>query len=244
MAAPALFRQARFETSVAALEMLPPDGPGEIAFAGRSNAGKSSALNTLADHKRLAFVSKTPGRTQLINYFDIGGGLRLVDLPGYGYAKVPDAIRALWGRLIGDYVLVRRSLKGLALIMDVRRPMTDHDLKLLQWFGQTGKPVHVMLTKSDKLARAEGERVLATVRVQLAAISPMYTAQLFSSLKRTGVQEAEAVFAGWLGLDVPVAEATLAATRRGGPTPKRMAGMRAPAGKKNPPGQGRKAARG
>lgn len=244
MSAPKLFRQARFETSVAALELLPPDGPGEIAFAGRSNAGKSSALNTLADHKRLAFVSKTPGRTQLINYFDIGGGFRLVDLPGYGYAKVPDAIRAPWGRLIGDYVLVRQSLKGLAVIMDVRHPMTDHDLRLLQWFGQTGKPVHVMLTKADKLARTEGLRVLATVRQQLATLSPVYTAQLFSSLKRTGVDEAEAVFAGWLGLEVPAPDAAPAAPRRTGPTPKRAAGMRPAAGRKKPPGQGGKAARG
>jgi GTP-binding protein len=201
MSAPKLFRQARFETSVAKLEMLPPEGIGEIAFAGRSNAGKSSALNTLADHKRLAFVSKTPGRTQLINYFDLGGGLHLVDLPGYGYAKVPDAIRAPWGRLIGDYVLVRQSLKGLAVIMDVRHPMTEHDYRLLDWFGQTGKPVHVLLTKSDKLIRAEGMRILATVRQQLASLSPVYTAQLFSSLKKTGVEEAEKVFAVWLGLE-------------------------------------------
>lgn len=244
MSAPKLFRQARFETSVAALELLPPDGPGEIAFAGRSNAGKSSALNTLADHKRLAFVSKTPGRTQLINYFDIGGGFRLVDLPGYGYAKVPDAIRAPWGRLIGDYVLVRQSLKGLAVIMDVRHPMTDHDLRLLQWFGQTGKPVHVMLTKADKLARTEGLRVLATVRQQLSTLSPVYTAQLFSSLKRTGVDEAEAMFAGWLGLEVSTPDAAPAVPRRSGPTPKRAAGMRPATGRKKPPGQGGKAARG
>lgn len=206
MSAPKLFRQARFETSVAKLELLPPEGLGEIAFAGRSNAGKSSALNTLADHKRLAFVSKTPGRTQLINYFDLGNGLHLVDLPGYGYAKVPDAIRAPWGRLIGDYVLLRQSLKGLAVIMDVRHPMTDHDHRLLDWFGQTGKPVHVLLTKADKLTRTEGLRILAAVRQQLTALSPVYTAQLFSSLKKTGVEDAESVFAAWLGLQALLAE--------------------------------------
>ncbi len=206
MSAPKLFRQARFETSVAKLEMLPPEGLGEIAFAGRSNAGKSSALNTLADHKRLAFVSKTPGRTQLINYFDLGNGLHLVDLPGYGYAKVPVAIRAPWGRLIGDYVLVRQSLKGLAVIMDVRHPMTDHDYRLLDWFGQTGKPVHVLLTKSDKLTRADGMRTLATVKQRLSKLSPIYTAQLFSSLKKNGIEDAEKVFASWLGLEALLEE--------------------------------------
>jgi GTP-binding protein len=207
MYVPRLFRKARFETSVAELDRLPPEGFGEIAFAGRSNAGKSSALNTLADHKRLAFVSKTPGRTQLINFFDIGDGRRLVDLPGYGYAKVPDAVRAPWARLLGDYVLVRESLKGLAVIMDVRHPMTDHDRRLLDWFSQTGKPVHVLLTKADKLTRSEGMKTLAAVRQSLALLSTNHTAQLFSSLKKTGVEEAEAMFAGWLGIALPAPEA-------------------------------------
>ena len=203
MYVPRLFRKARFETSVAELDRLPPEGFGEIAFAGRSNAGKSSALNTLADHKRLAFVSKTPGRTQLINFFDIGEGRRLVDLPGYGYAKVPDAVRAPWARLLGDYLLVRESLKGLAVIMDVRHPMTDHDRRLLDWFSQTGKPVHVLLTKADKLTRTEGLKTLSAVRQSLALLSTHHTAQLFSSLKKTGVEEAEKVFAGWLGIELP-----------------------------------------
>jgi GTP-binding protein len=201
MPASRLFRQARFETSVASLDKLPPEASGEIAFAGRSNAGKSSALNALADRKRLAFVSKTPGRTQLINYFDLGGGRHLVDLPGYGYAKVPEAVRAQWGGLLGDYLLVRQSLKGLALIMDARHPMTGHDLRLLAWFGPTGKPVHVLLTKSDKLSQEQGKRTLAAVERELAKLSPRYTAQLFSSLRKTGVEAAERVFAGWLGLD-------------------------------------------
>lgn len=188
-------------TSVAAIETLPPEGLGEIAFAGRSNAGKSSALNTLADQKQLAFVSKTPGRTQLINYFDLGAGRHLVDLPGYGYAKVPAAIRAPWEQLLGDYLLVRQSLKGMAVIMDARHPMTELDFRLLQWFLPTGKPVHVLLSKADKLTRSESAANLKSVRADLLGVAPNYTAQLFSSLKKTGIEEAEAVFADWLGLE-------------------------------------------
>lgn len=220
MPAPKLFRQARFETSVAALETLPPEGRGEIAFAGRSNAGKSSALNTLVDHKRLAFVSKTPGRTQLINYFTLGNGLHLVDLPGYGYAKVPDAVRAPWGKLLGDYLLVRQSLAGLAVIMDARHPMTEHDRRLLAWFGQTGKPVHVLLTKADKLTRSDGARTLAGVQQELAKLAPQYSAQLFSSLKKIGIEAAERVFGAWLGLEVVSPDATKPVA----PTPASRAG--------------------
>ena len=198
-----LFRRARFVTSVRELHTLPAEGLGEIAFAGRSNAGKSSALNTLADHKGLAFVSKTPGRTQLINYFDIGDDRFLVDLPGYGYAKVPDAIRAPWGRDLGEYVRSRTSLKGLALIMDSRHPISPLDLELLDFFRPTMKPVHVLLTKSDKLSRDEAGRTLSAVRKHLAGLAGHYSASLFSSLKRTGIEEAETVFADWLGLPPP-----------------------------------------
>lgn len=202
MPQPTLFRQARFMTSVAALETLPPEGQGEIAFAGRSNAGKSSALNTLADQKQLAFVSKTPGRTQLINYFDLGNGHHLVDLPGYGYAKVPAAIRAPWERLLGEYLLARQSLKGMAVIMDARHPVTELDLRLFDWFRPTGKPVHVLLSKADKLSRAEASATLKAVRDELSRLSPLYSAQLFSSLKKTGIEEAERVFAAWLGIEL------------------------------------------
>jgi GTP-binding protein len=197
-----LFRGARFVTSVRELHTLPPEGEGEIAFAGRSNAGKSSALNTLADQRQLAFVSKTPGRTQLINYFDIGNNRFLVDLPGYGYAKVPDAIRAPWGRDLGEYVRTRASLKGLALIMDSRHPMSPRDEELLTWFRPTMKPVHILLTKSDKLSRDLAVRTLASVRAALGQMAGHYSAQLFSSLKKTGIDEAEAVFAGWLGVSL------------------------------------------
>ena len=195
-----LFRNARFVTSVRELQTLPPEGQGEIAFAGRSNAGKSSALNTLADHRKLAYVSKTPGRTQLLNYFDLGNNRYLVDLPGYGYAKVPEAIRAPWGKTIGDYLRTRQSLLGLALIMDARLPMSELDAELLAWFRPTGKPVHILLTKADKLTRDEAQRALLTLRRELAALAGNYSAQLFSSLKKTGWEDAEKVFAGWLGV--------------------------------------------
>lgn len=207
MAQATLFRRARFVTSVRELHLLPPEGDGEIAFAGRSNAGKSSALNTLADHKRLAFVSKTPGRTQLINYFDIDGRHFLVDLPGYGYAKVPDAIRAPWGKDLGLYVRARHSLKGLALIMDVRHPLSPLDLELMRWFQPTLKPVHILLTKADKLSRQDANQTLASVRQELARLPGIVSVQLFSSLKKTGIEEAEAVFASWLGIEFPAKQA-------------------------------------
>ena len=196
-----LFRHATFLTSAKELHNLPPGSTAEVAFAGRSNAGKSSALNALADHRRLAYVSKTPGRTQLMNYFDLGDGRSLVDLPGYGYAKVPMALRAPWGKVLGDYLQTRESLKGLILVMDIRHPMTDLDLQLLGWFRPTLKPVHVLLTKSDKLSRTEVMQTLARVRSELADLAPNYSAQPFSSLKKTGIEDAEVVLAGWLGME-------------------------------------------
>jgi len=198
-----LFRQAAFQTSAKELKDLPPEGLAEVAFAGRSNAGKSSALNTLADHKRLAFVSKTPGRTQLINHFTLGEGRALVDLPGYGYAKVPAAVRAPWGRVIGDYLLTRQSLKGLVIVMDIRHPMTDLDYGLMEWFKPTGKPVHVLLTKADKLSHGAAAAALAKVRAELAALDAAHSAQLFSSLKKSGVEDAEKVLARWLDMALP-----------------------------------------
>ena len=194
-----LFQQATFFTSVAALEGLPASDS-EIAFAGRSNAGKSSALNTLARRQRLAFVSKTPGRTQLINFFSLGENQYLVDLPGYGYAKVPDAIRKPWEQLLGGYLQTRAPLRGLALVMDVRHPLTELDRRMLAWFGPTGKPVHVLLTKADKLSRAAALARLREVQRELARLSPIFSAQLFSSLKKSGIDEAERVFGEWLRL--------------------------------------------
>jgi GTP-binding protein len=194
-----LFRNARFEISIARPQDLPPPSGAEIAFAGRSNAGKSSAINTLVGHVRLAFVSKTPGRTQLINIFRMTNGAALVDLPGYGYAKVPEAIRKQWVKLLENYLSRRESLIGLILIMDARHPLTPLDQQMLAWYAPTGRPIHVLLTKADKLTRSEQARTLAQVRRQLTTDwGDQVTVQLFSSLKKTGVEEAEEVVASWL----------------------------------------------
>lgn len=193
-----IFRHARFEISIARPQDLPPADAPEIAFAGRSNAGKSSALNTLVGHTRLAFVSKTPGRTQLINIFRMHNGAALVDLPGYGYAKVPEAVRKQWVRLLENYLTRRESLVGLILLMDSRHPLTPLDCQMLDWFAPSGKPVHVLLTKSDKLTRSAAAQTLAAVRKELPRWGDRVTVQLFSSLKKTGIPEVETAVADWL----------------------------------------------
>ena len=195
-----IFRNAQFEISIAKPSGLPPPSGAEIAFAGRSNAGKSSAINTLAGHVRLAFVSKTPGRTQLINFFRLNSGALLVDLPGYGYAAVPEKVRRDWQGLIEHYLKRRESLMGLVLIMDSRRPLTPLDRTMIDWFVPSGRPMHVLLTKSDKLSRGAATATLQDVRRQLAPLGPQVTVQLFSSLKKTGVEEAEHIIAGWLSM--------------------------------------------
>jgi len=198
-----LFQQAVFLTTVAHLRDLPQDSVREIAFAGRSNAGKSSAINSLAGRTRLAYVSKTPGRTQHLNYFTLADGKYFVDLPGYGYAKAPEAIRSQWEGLIGPYLSKREQLAGLVVIMDIRRPLTDLDLRLIDWFRPTGRPIHVLLSKADKLSRQEQTKTLRSVKAELATWgdAASYSVQLFSSLKKTGVDEAEAVLAGWLDME-------------------------------------------
>lgn len=193
-----LFRHAVFEISVAKPQDLPEATGPEIAFAGRSNAGKSSAINTLVGHTRLAFVSKTPGRTQLINLFRLRNGAALVDLPGYGYADVPEKIRKQWQGLLETYLARRQALAGLVMIMDARRPLTDLDRQMINWFGPTGKPIHCLLTKADKLTRQEQTKVLRQVRVEVADAGSPITAQLFSSLKKLGIEDAETVIAAWL----------------------------------------------
>ncbi len=193
-----LFQNAEFFISAHQLRDLPPATGIEIAFAGRSNAGKSSAINTLANHNRLAYVSKQPGRTQLINFFSLGGDRYLVDLPGYGYAKVPEAMRKHWQEVLASYLSLRYSLRGLVLVMDSRHPLTPLDQRMLEWFGPTGKPIHVLLTKSDKLSRSEAMKTLAAVRKQLQENWGNCTVQLFSSLKKQGVEEAEKVIGAWL----------------------------------------------
>jgi len=195
-----LFRGATFYITAHHLADLPPPLGPEIAFAGRSNAGKSSAINTLVDHNRLAFVSKTPGRTQQINFFSLPGGAFLVDLPGYGYAKVQRELRAHWEQLLSTYLQTRGSLFGMVLIMDARHPLTPLDGQMLDWFASTGKPVHVLLSKSDKLSRQEAQKTLRAVRARLGEYADNYTAQLFSSLKKQGMDEAEEVIGGWLGV--------------------------------------------
>lgn len=193
-----LFRNAQFEISIAKSQDLPVPQGVEIAFAGRSNAGKSSAINTLVGRTRLAFVSKTPGRTQLINIFRLTNGAALVDLPGYGYAEVPEAVRKQWVRLLEQYLTQRENLIGLVLIMDSRRPLTALDCQMLDWFAPSGRPIHVLLTKSDKLTRSESAKTLAEVKKALPAWGEHITVQLFSSLKKTGAEETEQVVAGWL----------------------------------------------
>lgn len=193
-----LFRHAVFEISVAKPQDLPAATGPEIAFAGRSNAGKSSAINTLVGHTRLAFVSKTPGRTQLINLFRLRNGAALVDLPGYGYADVPEKVRKQWQGLLEHYLTRRQALAGLVMIMDARRPLTDLDRQMINWFGPTGKPIHCLLTKADKLTRQEQAKILREARAEVAGAGSPITVQLFSSLKKTGIEEAEKVIGAWL----------------------------------------------
>ncbi|MBL8385872.1 MAG: YihA family ribosome biogenesis GTP-binding protein [Burkholderiales bacterium] len=192
--------RAAFHTTVASIADLNFPSTAEVAFVGRSNSGKSSAINTLANRRRLAFSSKTPGRTQQINFFSVGTGRFLVDLPGYGYAKVQKSERQRWMGFVSDYLQTRGSLTGLVLIMDARHPLTELDRQLLQWFLPRSIPVHVLLTKADKLGREEQARTLRAVRAALAEFGGTCTASLFSSLARAGVDEASRVVEGWLGL--------------------------------------------
>jgi len=192
-----LFQKAVFHTTVAHLRDLPTDARCEVAFAGRSNAGKSSAINTLANRTRLAYVSKTPGRTQHINFFDLGLERFLVDLPGYGYAEVPEAVRAHWVELLGRYLGERSSLIGLLLIMDARHPLKDLDRRMLDYFTPTGRPVHILLSKADKLSRQEQATTLRKVKAELAQYGDTVSVQLFSSLKKQGMDTVEQVVQTW-----------------------------------------------
>jgi GTP-binding protein len=208
---PFLLHQARFFTTVNHLRDLPPTAQPEIAFAGRSNAGKSTAINVLCNQKRLAFASKTPGRTQHINYFSVGPAdepvAHVVDLPGYGYAEVPGAAKAHWEALLSSYLQSRAQLCGMILMMDSRRPLTELDRRMIEWFAPTGKPIHTLLTKCDKLTRQESTNALRATKKGLAEFRAAgyqgeLTAQLFSALKRTGLEEAHELIESWIAPDV------------------------------------------
>ncbi len=190
--------QAVFHKSAEKLNQLPEDSTAEVAFAGRSNAGKSSALNTLTGRRKLAHVSKTPGRTRLINFFSIDPTTYLVDLPGYGYAQVPGEMKRQWAGLLTGYLNRRQQICGLVVVMDVRHPMTPLDQQLLDWFAATGKPVHVLLTKADKLSRSQAASQLRKVEAAIRKDYPGCSVQLFSSSGKLGVQEAQAIIDGWL----------------------------------------------
>ncbi|HZP13230.1 MAG TPA: ribosome biogenesis GTP-binding protein YihA/YsxC [Nevskiaceae bacterium] len=189
---------ARFTISCARLEQLPSAATPEVAFAGRSNAGKSSALNALTGQSQLARVSKTPGRTQLINCFDVGERGRLVDLPGYGYAKVPEPIRRSWGDLVGGYLDVRENLRGLIVLMDIRHPLTDLDRQLLDWARHRDRACHVLLTKADKLGFGAAKSTLQKVNNEIGKLQMQISAQLFSSTSKLGVEEAREKVMSWL----------------------------------------------
>jgi GTP-binding protein len=193
------YRQAAFLTSAAKLKQTPPDTGYEVAFAGRSNAGKSSAINTLCDQKSLARTSKTPGRTQLLNFFAIDDDRRIVDLPGYGYAKVAEGIKREWQGSLSAYLEQRECLRGLMLMMDIRHPLKDFDQQMLQWANQIALPVHVLLTKSDKLKKGQAANSLLKVRANLHKLNEEFSVQTFSSLKKSGVDEAHAKLDEWFG---------------------------------------------
>lgn len=190
------FSQAQFLASSAGPADMPPPGPPELAFAGRSNVGKSSAINALTSRKRLAFTSKTPGRTQTINFFDLGSKARLVDLPGYGYAKVPQTLREQWRTLVGSYVASRDTLAGVVLVMDARHPLTALDIQLIEFLGDVR--LLALLSKADKLTRVEQAKTLAAVNAAVRA-----EVRLFSSLTRQGVEECRDLLERWLDSPAP-----------------------------------------
>ena len=184
------YRQAQYTISATQLSELPVDEGIEVAFAGRSNAGKSSAINTITDQKSLARISKTPGRTQMINFFSVDENRSLVDLPGYGYAKVPEKIKIRWQQTLGKYLETRQALRGLVLMMDIRHPLKEFDLQMIKWANNAKLSVHILLTKSDKLKRGAAKSSLLLVNNELQKKELLASAQLFSSLNREGKEEA------------------------------------------------------
>lgn len=196
------YNQATFVTSAANLAACPPESLAEVAFAGRSNAGKSSAINAITNQTRLARISKTPGRTQLINFFGLAEGRFLVDLPGYGFAKVPLSVKNKWQEELEKYLRRRQVLCGLILLSDIRHPLKDFDRMMIDWAVQSGLPLHLLLTKSDKLKRGTAQNTLLAVQKELKPFDNV-TVQLFSSLKNDGVIEVRAKLDEWLADEEP-----------------------------------------
>jgi GTP-binding protein len=200
------YKQAEFLTSAQKVSQCPPDLGWEVAFAGRSNAGKSSAINSLTANKKLARTSKTPGRTQLLNFFSLTEQQRLVDLPGYGFAKVPKAVKQAWTKQLEGYLQKRESLRGLILLMDSRHPLQPFDEQMLNWAIAAGMPVHILLTKADKLKKGPAKAAMLKVREQLSEHAELVSVQLFSALKHEGRGELIKVLNNWL-TDTSVMEA-------------------------------------
>lgn len=192
-----LYRRAHYTISATKLSELPEDNGIEVAFAGRSNAGKSSAINTITGIKALARISKTPGRTQMINFFNLDDHRALVDLPGYGYAKVPEKMKQRWQQTLGQYLETRNSLRGLMVMMDIRHPLKEFDIQMLKWAEHAELPTHILLTKADKLKHGAAMASLHKVSSELKKLNLMATVQLFSSLKHTGKDEAIAKLDSW-----------------------------------------------
>ena len=206
-----VYNNAKYAISAAKVNQCPADTGFEVAFAGRSNAGKSSAINTLTDNKKLARTSKTPGRTQLINYFSIDDKRSLVDLPGYGYAKVPLAMKREWQKHLSEYLQKRKVLCGLILVMDIRHPMQDFDTMMLNWAVEGDMPVHILLTKADKFKKGPAKSTLLAVEKHLreSKVDDLVSVQQFSSLKGEGIKELVSVIDRWLSNSADVTESTV-----------------------------------
>lgn len=193
------YQKAYFLLSAADVKQLPPDTGVEVAIVGRSNAGKSSVLNCITQNKGMARVSKTPGRTQLVNVFMLDDDRRLVDLPGYGFAKAPLAAKQKWEKTVNEYISTRESLKGLLLIMDIRHPLKELDLQMIDFCEERGLDTHIILNKEDKLSKGAAISTMNQVAASLTGYSHSVTLQLFSALKRTGVKELQELLDQWYG---------------------------------------------
>jgi GTP-binding protein len=201
-----VYHQTKFINSAPRLQDAPPDQGIEIAFAGRSNAGKSSAINALVQQNALARVSKTPGRTQLLNFFAIDEQRKFVDLPGYGYAKVPESVKKDWQKMIQIYLCERKALCGIVLVMDIRHPLTEFDWQMIDWCADAELPLHILLTKADKLNFGAAKNTLLQVQKDLSRVNVVVTLQLFSALNKTGINDIHHILDIWFKFKKPAAE--------------------------------------